>query len=43
MLLAVLGSVLLVMAVVWLCFYRGGKQKDPDATLVQSIMREVTA
>lgn len=34
MLLAVLGAVLLVMAVVWLCFYCGENRKDPDGTLV---------
>ena len=43
MLLAVLGAMLLVMAVVWLCFYRGGEQKDPDGTLVFSIVKEVAA
>lgn len=43
MLLAVLGAVLLVMAVVWLCFYRGKNRKDPDGTLVLSITREVAA
>ena len=34
MLLAVLGAMLLVMAVAWLCFYYGGEEKDPDGTLV---------
>lgn len=42
-LLAVLGAMLLVMAVVWLCFYHEGEQKDPDGTLVFSIIREEAA
>lgn len=43
MLLAVLGAMLLVMAVAWLCFYYGGEEKDPDGTLVFSTVREVAA
>ena len=43
MLLAVLGAMLLVMAVAWLCFSSGGEEKDPDGTLVFSTVREVAA
>ena len=43
MLLAVLGTMLLVMAVVWLCFWNGDEPKEPDGTLVFSITREVAA
>ena len=39
MLLAVLGAVLLVMAVAWLCFYHAGEPKDPDGTLVRQEFR----
>lgn len=40
MLLAVLGVMLLVMAVAWLCFYHEGERKDPDGTLVRQEFRE---
>lgn len=39
MLLVVLGAMLLVMAVAWLCFYHAGEPKDPDGTLVRQEFR----